>query len=62
MNKFVIKWRKFESKRSYINEDMIFLILRNFLDFILIFQLFFELFPHKTIAKRVLLFAKDPRS
>ena len=22
MKKFVIQWRKFESKRSYINEDM----------------------------------------
>ena len=40
MKKFVIPWRKFESKMSYINEDMNFSIFWNFLDFILIFQEF----------------------
>ena len=34
----MIQWRKFELKRSYINEFMNFLIFQNFLDFILIFQ------------------------
>ena len=38
MNKFVIQLRKFELKRSYINEFMNFLTFQNFLDFILIFQ------------------------
>ena len=41
MKKFAIQWRKFELKRSYRNEDMNFLIFQNFLDFILIFQVFF---------------------
>ena len=40
MKKFVIQCRKFESKKSYINKDMNFLILWNFLDFILIFKAF----------------------
>ena len=34
----MIQWRKFELKRSYINEFLNFLIFQNFLDFILIFQ------------------------
>ena len=34
----MIQWRKFELKRSYINEFLNFLIFHNFLDFILIFQ------------------------
>ena len=38
MKKFLIQWRKFELKRIYINEVMNFLIFKNFLDFILIFQ------------------------
>ena len=38
MKEFVIQWRKFELKRSYINEFMNFLIFQDFLDFILIFQ------------------------
>ena len=38
MKEFVIQWRKFELKRSYINEFMNFLIFQNFSDFILIFQ------------------------
>ena len=38
MKQFVIQWRKFELKRSYINEFLNFLIFQNFLDFILIFQ------------------------
>ena len=37
MKEFMIQWRKFELKRSYINEFMNFLIFQNFLDFILIF-------------------------
>ena len=36
----MIQWRKFELKRNYINELMNFLIFQNFLDFILIFQVF----------------------
>ena len=36
MKKLVIQWRKFELERSYINEDMDFLIFQNFQDFILI--------------------------
>ena len=39
----MIQWRKFELKRSYINEFMNFLIFQNFLDFNLIFQ---DLFNH----------------
>ena len=38
MNEFLIQWRKFELKRSYIHEFMNFLIFHNFVDFILIFQ------------------------
>ena len=34
----MIQWRKFELKRSYINEFMNFLIFQNFQDFIFIFQ------------------------
>ena len=34
----MIQWRKFELKRSYINEFMNFLIFQNFLDLILVFQ------------------------
>ena len=34
----MIQCRKFELKRSYINEFMNFLIFQNFLDFNLIFQ------------------------
>ena len=43
MKEFVIQWRKFELKRSYINEFMNFLIFQNYFDFILIFQ---DLFNH----------------
>ena len=38
MKEFVIQWKKFELKRSSINEFMNFLIFQNFVDFILIFQ------------------------
>ena len=44
----MIQWRKFELKRSYINEFMNFLIFHNFLDFILIFQ---DLFNHTGLAE-----------
>ena len=33
MKKFVIQWRKFESKKSYIEKDMNFWILWNFIEF-----------------------------
>ena len=38
----MIQWRKFELKWIYINEFLNFLIFHNFLDFILIFQIFFN--------------------
>ena len=38
MKEFFIQCRKFEIKRSYINEFLNFLIFQNFLDFILIFK------------------------
>ena len=38
MKEFFIQWRKFELKRSYINEFLNFLIFLNFLDFIFLFQ------------------------
>ena len=38
MKKFVIQWRKFELKRSYINEFINLLIFQNFMNFMLIFQ------------------------
>ena len=42
MNKFVIYRRKFESKRSYINEDM------NLMEFFrFFFKYFLNLFPYK---------------
>ena len=62
MKKFLIQWRKFESKRSYIKKDVYFLILVNFLDIILIFQVFFQIYFIKKIAKRVDFIAQDPRS
>ena len=34
MEEFVIQWRKFELKKSYIHEFLNFLIFYNFLDFI----------------------------
>ena len=37
MKEFVIQWRKFELKMSYINEFMNLLIYQDFSDFILIF-------------------------
>ena len=59
MKTFVIQWRKFELKRSYINEDMNFLIFQNLLDFILIFQVFFRIYFIKIIAKRVEFIMRD---
>ena len=45
MKKFLIQWKKFELKRSYIKEDMNFLILVNFYGFYFnfagIFQIYF---------------------
>ena len=52
MKKFVIQWRKFELKRSYINEDMNFLIFPNFLDFILFFKYFFSDLFHLKVSKK----------
>ena len=51
MKKFVIQWRKFELKRNYVNEDMNFLIFYNFLDFILIFYVFFGFISLKNRKK-----------
>ena len=62
MKKFVIQWRKFESKRSSRNEVMNFWILLIFLIFIFIFQVFFTIYFRKKIAKKGLIFAKDPWS
>ena len=42
MKEFLIQWRKFELKRSCINEFLNFLIFKNFQDFILIFQNLFN--------------------
>ena len=53
MKKFVIQWRKFESKKSYVNEVMKFEFYRIFLEFILIFQVSFGFNFFIKIAKRV---------
>ena len=45
--KFVIQWRKFESKRPFKLKVMNLLSLYIFLDFILIFQEFLEIKIHK---------------
>ena len=45
MKKFVIQWRKFESKRSSRNEVM------NFLDFIFIFQVFFRIYLYMRVTR-----------
>ena len=47
MKKFVIQWRKFELKRSYIFKVIDFL---NILDF---FQILFDLFPYLKLQKGV---------
>ena len=52
MNEFVIQWRKFELKRSYINEFMNFLTFQNFLDFILIFQDLFNRVGPAEVTRR----------
>ena len=54
MKKFVIQWRKFESKKSSRNEVMI------FLDFIFDFSSIFWIYFLTKITKRVLI-ARDPR-
>ena len=54
LKKFVIQWRKFESKKSSRNEVKI------FLDFISEFSSIFRIYFLKKITKRVLI-AWDPR-
>ena len=62
MKKFVIQWRKFDSKRTYIKKDMNIWIFWNFLDFIFIFQAFSRICFIKKLAKSGYLIAWDPRS
>ena len=43
MKKFVIQWRKFESKRNYINEEMNFRFFKEFFGFYFDFlKVFFQ--------------------
>ena len=48
----MIQWRKFELKRSYINEFINLLIFLKFLDFILIFQDLFNRAGHAEVTWR----------
>ena len=56
MNKFVIQWRQFESKRSFIFKDIDFLIFCIFLDF---FRIYFDFNSFKKNSKRGLLSRKN---
>ena len=60
MKKFLIQWRKFELKRRYINEDMNFLIFKNFYGFYFDFSgIFLDLF-HLKIRKKGLFNREGP--
>ena len=60
MKKFVIQWRKFESKMSYINEDVNFLILWNLFGFYFHFSRIFG-FIYLLKSTKKILFVRDPR-